>query len=78
MAIGAVAFAFAYFDRRYGPLQAVTAFFSLDFLVRVTAGLRASPVGVAARAMSRGRPRRGSRPDRSDSRGGSACACRSP
>jgi hypothetical protein len=56
MAIGAVAFAYAYFDRRYGPLQAVTAFFCLEFLLRVTVGLRASPVGVVARAITRGRP----------------------
>jgi hypothetical protein len=56
MAIGAVAFAYAYFDRRYGPLQVVTAFFSLEFLLRVTIGLRSSPVGVVARAMTRGRP----------------------
>jgi Domain of unknown function (DUF4395) len=55
MVIGAVAFAFAYFDHQYVPLQAVTAFFSVEFLVRVTVGLRYSPVGVVARAMTIGR-----------------------
>ena len=57
MVVGAVAFAYAYFDKRYAPLQAVTAFFLVEFLVRVTLGLRWSPVGVVARAVtSRGRP----------------------
>ena len=54
MAIGAVAFAYAYFERRYVPLQVVTAFFFVEFLVRVTLGLRYSPVGVVARALTRG------------------------
>ena len=48
MVIGAVAFAFAYFERQYVPLQIVTAFFVVEFLVRVTLGLRYSPVGVVA------------------------------
>ena len=54
MAIGAVAFAYAYFDGRYAPLQVVTAFFLVEFLVRVTIGLRYSPVGVVARALTHG------------------------
>ena len=56
LVMGAVAFAYAYFDRRYGPLQVVTAFLCADFLLRVTVGLRSSPVGVVARTLTRGRP----------------------
>jgi len=48
MAIGAVAFAYAYFERRYLPLQVVTTLFFVEFLVRVTAGIPRSPVGVLA------------------------------
>ena len=55
MVVGAVAFAFAYFDRRYVPLQAVTAFFFVEFLIRLTAGLRYSPAGLVARALTLGR-----------------------
>jgi hypothetical protein len=56
MVAGAVAFAFAYFERQYVPLQVVTTFFFVEFLVRLVAGLRASPVGVLARAMTRSQP----------------------
>jgi hypothetical protein len=57
LVIGAVAFSYAYFDKRYAPLQAVTAFFLVEFLLRVTLGLRWSPVGALAGAMtSRGDP----------------------
>src|SRR5690242_19178094 len=53
MVIGAVAFSYAYFDKRYAPLQAVTAFFLVEFLLRVTFGPRAGPVGVVAGALTR-------------------------
>jgi hypothetical protein len=56
MAVGAVAFAFAYFDANYLPLQLVSAFFFVEFLVRVTTGLRYSPAGVLARALTSGQP----------------------
>lgn len=56
MAIGAVAFAYAYFTRRYIPLQAVASLFFVEFLIRVTLGLRYSPVGVLARVLTRGQP----------------------
>jgi hypothetical protein len=56
MAIGAVAFAYAYFSKQYIPLQAVASLFLVEFLIRVTAGLRYSPVGVLARAVTWGRP----------------------
>jgi Domain of unknown function (DUF4395) len=54
MVVGATAFGYAYFDHEYVPLQVVTACFLADFLVRVTLGLRVSPAGLLARAMTRG------------------------
>ncbi len=56
MVTGAVAFSYAYFDKQYVPLQAVATLFAVEFLIRVTVGLRYSPFGVVARAMTRGRP----------------------
>lgn len=56
MVIGAVAFSFAYFDKQYVPLQAAASLFFVDFLVRVTVGLRYSPIGLLARAMVLARP----------------------
>jgi Domain of unknown function (DUF4395) len=56
LVIGAVAFSFAYFDRRYVPLQIAASVFFADFLLRVTAGLRHSPVGLLARALAAARP----------------------
>jgi hypothetical protein len=52
MVIGAVAFSFAYFDQNYIPLQVVTTVFFVEFLIRLTAGIRSSPMGVVARAMT--------------------------
>jgi hypothetical protein len=52
MVLGAVAFSFAYFDQRYVPLQAVSTLFFVEFLARLTVGLRYSPMGVIARAMT--------------------------
>ncbi len=46
MAMGTVAFAYAYFERRYSPLQGVATLFFVEFLVRVTAGLSRSPIGL--------------------------------
>jgi Domain of unknown function (DUF4395) len=56
MAMGAVAFAYAYFEHRYWGLQVVSSFFFAEFLVRVTAGIRRSPVGLLAGWMTRRRP----------------------
>ena len=56
MVIGAAAFVFAFFERQFVPLQIVTALFALEFLIRVTLGLRYSPVGMVARALTVGRP----------------------
>jgi hypothetical protein len=56
MAIGAVAFSYAYFAKQYAPLQVVASLFFLEFLIRVTAGIRYSPIGLIARAMTLGQP----------------------
>ena len=52
MVIGAVAFCYAYFTRNYLPLRVVASVFFVEFLIRVTAGLQYSPVGVIARALT--------------------------
>jgi hypothetical protein len=56
MVAGAVAFAYAYFDAQYVPLQVVSSVFFVEFLTRLTLGLRRSPAGVLARAITRRRP----------------------
>src|SRR4051812_30137041 len=56
MVVGAVAFSYAYFEKQYVPLQVVATFFFIEFLIRVTIGLQASPVGLLARAMVSRRP----------------------
>jgi hypothetical protein len=56
MVLGAVAFAYAWFAKVYLPIQLVAVFFFLEFLVRVTLGLRRSPVGRLARWMVRRQP----------------------
>jgi hypothetical protein len=54
MALGAVAFSYAYFARQYIPLQVVASVFFVEFLTRITGGLRFSPGGVLARLLTRG------------------------
>jgi hypothetical protein len=56
MLIGMTAFAYAYFDHEYTGLQAVSAFFLFEFLIRITAGITRSPIGVVAGWMTRGFP----------------------
>jgi hypothetical protein len=56
MVIGAVAFSYAYFNHQYIPLQAAASLFFVEFLMRVTVGIRHSPVGILARAIVAGRP----------------------
>ena len=56
MVTGAVAFSYAYFEKNYTPLQVVATFFFVEFLIRVTAGLRYSPTGLVARVLTSGRP----------------------
>jgi hypothetical protein len=55
MVFGAVAFAAAYFGQDYVPLQVVASLFLVEFVTRLVAGLRFSPVGVLAGLMVRGR-----------------------
>ena len=55
MVLGAVALSLAYFDQQYIPLQVVASFFFIEFAVRLTAGIRYSPVGVVAGLMTRRR-----------------------
>ena len=56
MAIGAIAFANAYFAKHYIPLQVASAIFFVDFLTRLTLGLRYSPTGAIGRLLTHGRP----------------------
>lgn len=56
MALGTVALAYDYFAKVDIPIQVVTTVFFLDFLIRVTAGLKYSPMGILARWMTRRQP----------------------
>jgi hypothetical protein len=53
MALGAVAFVYANFDKLFWPIRTVSTFFFFDFLLRVTVGLERSPSGLAAGWMTR-------------------------
>ena len=53
LALGAIAFAYAYFAQIYGPIQTVTTLFFFEFLIRVTLGIRYSPMGMIAHLMTR-------------------------
>jgi hypothetical protein len=56
MALGAFAFVEAWFAKAYGPIRIVTAVFFIDFLIRVTIGIRHSPTGTVARWITRRQP----------------------
>jgi hypothetical protein len=56
MVIGAAAFSAAYFAQDYVPLQIASTLFFVEFLIRVTTGLRYSPMGILARLMTRDNP----------------------
>jgi hypothetical protein len=56
MALGGAAFAYANWGKVFGPIKSVTAFFFVDFLIRVTIGLPYSPTGVVARWLTWRRP----------------------
>ena len=56
LVIGAVAFSSAYFAHDYLLLQIVSTLFFVEFLIRVTSGIRYSPMGVLAHAMTRSQP----------------------
>ena len=53
MAMGAIVFAFANWEKVFAPIQIVTTFFFLEFLIRVTLGFHRSPVGVVSRWLTR-------------------------
>src|SRR4051794_4657063 len=55
MALGTYAFVYANFAKYFLPIKLVTAFFFVDFLLRVTVGLQWSPVGVVSRWIVRNR-----------------------
>jgi hypothetical protein len=57
LVFGAVAFVYAYFAKEYVPIKLVTALFFVEFLLRVTVGLRFSPFGQLARLLTWGQPR---------------------
>ena len=48
MALGAIAFVYANFEKEFVPIRVVTTFFFVDFLLRVTVGLHRSPVGIVS------------------------------
>lgn len=56
LALGAVAFVYAYFAKLYTPLQVITALFFVDFGMRVMFGVHRSPIGVIAGWMVRHLP----------------------
>jgi hypothetical protein len=56
MALGAVAFVYANFDRLFWPIRTVSILLAVDFAVRVVADLDRSPIGLIARAWTRRRP----------------------
>lgn len=53
MALGAVAFVYANFDKLFWPIRTVSAFLFIEFAVRVVAGLERSPSGLVAGWMTR-------------------------
>jgi hypothetical protein len=55
LVLGTVALVYAYFAKVYQPIQIVTTAFFIEFLVRVTAGIQFSPLGVVAGWMTRRR-----------------------
>jgi hypothetical protein len=57
LALGAVAFVYANFDKLFWPIRTVSAFFFVDFLLRVTAGLERSSTGLVAGRLTARQPR---------------------
>ena len=53
LAVGAVAFVYANFDKVFWPIRTVSTFFFVDFLIRVAAKLELSPTGVVAGWLTR-------------------------
>jgi hypothetical protein len=52
LAVGTVAFCYAYFNHQFVPIRAVAIGYCFDFLIRVTVGLRYSPTGLVAKALT--------------------------
>ena len=52
LALGTVAFVYAYFAKVYAPIQIVTTLFFVEFLIRITFGLKYSPMGIIARQLT--------------------------
>ena len=78
MALGAVAFVYANFEKVFAPIQIVTTFFFVDFLIRVTVGITTARRAWSPAGWRGARSRSGCRPSRSGSPGRSAWSCRSP
>lgn len=53
MAAGAVAFVYANFEKQFLPIRIVSTFFFIEFLIRVTAGLKYSPTGIVSHWLMR-------------------------
>lgn len=56
LVIGAIAFAEALLNAEYALLQIASTLFFVEFLVRVMAGIRFSPVGLLAHPLTRTQP----------------------
>lgn len=56
MAVGVVAFAYAYFEHRWLPLKIVSTFFLVEFLMRITVGFTYSPVGIVSKWLTKRQP----------------------
>jgi len=56
MAVGTVAFAYAYFEHRWLPLKIVSTFFLVEFLMRITVGFKYSPVGIVSGWLTKRQP----------------------
>jgi hypothetical protein len=52
LVFGAIAFVYAYFAKEYVPIKLVTALFFIEFALRVSAGLKYSPFGQLAKALT--------------------------
>lgn len=52
LVLGAIAFVYAYFGKEYMPIKTVTAFFFVEFFVRVFFGIQFSPVGWVAKKVT--------------------------
>ena len=53
LALGTMAFSYAYFAKIYAPIQLVTILFFVEFLIRVVVGIRYSPMGMIAHWLTR-------------------------